>query len=166
MKQILLDFLLMRSLIKSNCNLVWRTAHERSHQKMDDKEDKLKWPWERLANDEFSDLQESPRRSPSPMRYVFYYHHEYDFALEVCKSIFTISIVKTSKKQKHWRKSLTALGFKSYHWFFFKCPGFFISVAVNNCQFLKLSVTVLSIVDQKEAEQQRMYRDLYMTRDI
>ena len=132
---------------------------------MDDKEDKLKWPWERLANDEFSDLQESPRRSPSPMRYVFYYNHEYGFALEVCKSIFTISIVKTSKKQKHWHKSLTFLGFKSY-WFFFKCAGFFISVAVNNCQFLKFSASVLSIVDQKEAEQQRMYRDLYMTRDI
>ncbi|KAF6020845.1 hypothetical protein EB796_020833 [Bugula neritina] len=43
------------------------TAHERSHQKLNDKEDKLKWPWERLANDELSDLQESPR-SRSPQR--------------------------------------------------------------------------------------------------
>ena len=45
-----------------------RTAHERSHQKMDDKEDKLKWPWERIANDELSDIQESPRRDSSPDR--------------------------------------------------------------------------------------------------
>jgi len=28
----------------------------------------LKWPWERLANDELSDLQESPR-SRSPQRF-------------------------------------------------------------------------------------------------